>query len=645
MIIVAPFCISCFKTYLSDRLLTMRTNLFMKKVLFLALIASVLIIGCGPQSRVDGNIRYDIRFPNAEHHEAEIILTITDLDAIPVKVSMSRTSPGRYALHEFAKNVYNVLAVDGEGDTLDVFRPDLHNWIVSGHDGTLKFSYTLYANHADGTYSGINEQHAHLNIPATLVWAQGTEMQEMTVQFHPPAGSNWKAATQLESTAEPYVFTAPDFYYLMDSPTELSDFMLREWTVPADTTEYSIRLALHHNGTEQEADDYAEMAKKVVDEQIAIYGEPPAYDFGSYTFIADYLPYVYGDGMEHRNSTILTSRRSLEQGALRNLYTLSHEYFHGWNVERIRPQSLEPFSFQEANMSGSLWFAEGFTSYYDDLIIRRAGLIDNREYGEGWSGTLNYVLNSPGSKFYNPVEMSMQAPFVDAATSVDDQNKENTFISYYSWGAVIGLGLDLKLRTEFEGVTLDDYMRALWQAHGKPERPYRLDGLKSVLAEVTGSRDFAEDFFDSHIYGSEMVDLKPLFANAGFLLRKEFPGKAVVSFGSERIDFETERPTISENTLIGSPLYKAGIGGDDVLLTLGGQTIGNARDLQRILAGHKPGDTLAVSYESLGEQYESTLVLAEDPTLEVIPYEQTDMKVTEEMKTFRESWLGSKVQK
>ncbi|WP_249067108.1 M61 family metallopeptidase [Halalkalibaculum roseum] len=621
----------------------MSTTFLMKQAILLILAAVYVTIGCGVQTNVDGNIRYDIRFPNAAHHEAEITLTITDLDAIPVKVSMSRTSPGRYALHEFAKNVYNVNAIDGEGDTLDIFQPDLHNWIVSGHNGTLKFSYTLYANHVDGTYSGVNEQHAHLNIPASLVWAQGTEMQNMTIAFHPPEGSNWKVATQLKSTEDPYVFTAPNFGYLMDSPTELSNFMLREWTVPADTTNYNIRLALHHNGTEKQADEYAEMAKKVVEEQIAVYGEPPSYDYGSYTFIADYLPYVYGDGMEHRNSTILTSQRSLEEGAMRNLYTLSHEYFHGWNVERIRPQSLEPFAFQEANVSGSLWFAEGFTSYYDDLIVRRAGLIDDREYGLGWGGTLNYVLNSPGNQFYSPVEMSMQAPFVDAATSVDDQNKENTFISYYSWGAVIGLGLDLKLRTEFENITLDDYMRAMWQTYGIPEKPYRLEDLKNTLAKVTGNRQFAQDFFDRHIYGSDMIELKPLFANAGFLLRNEFPGKAVISYGSERINFKAGRPTITENTLIGSPLYKAGIDQDDVLISLGGETITNARDLQRILNAHSPGDTLGVSYESVGERYDTTLVLVEDPTLELLPYEQAGMEVTEEMKTFRESWLGSKV--
>lgn len=609
---------------------------------FLAIL--IFTSACSATYKETGEILYDIRFPNAVHNEAEITLTLTDMDAVPVQLSMSRTSPGRYALHEFSKNIYNVVALDGEGDTLDIYRPDLHNWIITGHNGTVKFNYTLYSDHADGTYSGVNEQHAHLNIPASLVWTRGLETESVVVRFHPPEDSNWKVATQLQPTEDSYTFTAPNFYYLMDSPTELSDFSLREWQVSSDTTNYTIRLAVHHNGTDEELDSYAAMAQKVVREQIAIFGEPPAYDYGTYTFIADYLPYVFGDGMEHRNSTILTSTRSLKDGAMRNLNTLSHEYFHGWNVERIRPESLEPFDFLEPNVSNALWFAEGFTSYYDDLTIRRAGLTDDKAYAERLSGMLNFVLNSPGNKFYSPVEMSMQAPFVDAATSVDAQNKSNTFISYYSWGAVIGLGLDLTLRSRFDGLSLDDYMRTLWERFGKSETPYKLEDLQRVLAEITGSTDFARSFFNRYIYAGEIIELRSLFAQAGLLLRKENPGTPVILFGEAKIDFASGRPTITQNTIIGSPLYDAGIGRGDVLLQLDGNELQNARDLQRILTSHQPGDSIVVVYESLGVQYESTLSLAEDPTLELVPYEDAGMEVTDAMQAFRENWLGSKAE-
>lgn len=617
----------------------------MKKLLILALTGFALFSGCQSEPEEDPSVRYDVRFPNIEHNEAEITLTLQDLTPGITTISMSRTSPGRYALHEFAKNVYDVSAVDENGDTLEISRPDLHNWTVGGHEGTIKFKYTLFADHADGTYSGINEQHAHLNIPATFAWVQTLSETPVTVQFHPPEEADWKVATQLQATEDTLTFTAPDYYYFLDSPIELSDFMTAEWATPSDTTDQSIKLAVHHDGTQQQVDEYAEMARKVVAEQVAIYGNPADFDYDEYTFIAGYLPYVYGDGMEHRNSTILTSRRPLEgEQALQNLYTLSHEFFHSWNVERIRPESLEPFDFMEANVSGALWFAEGFTSYYDDLTIRRAGLIGDKKYAADWAGTLNSVLGSPGNTFYSPIEMSMQAPFVDAATSVDAQNKSNTFISYYSWGAVLGLGLDLTLRAQYQDVTLDDYMRRVWEEFGKTEEPYEIEDLQQSLAELTDST-FADQFFTNHIRDGRHVDLKPLLAEAGFLMQKANPGEAVLQFGRSKINFEDGEAEITSNTQIGSPLYEAGLDEGDIIHSLDGNDINNARDLQQVLAAYSPGDSVAISYSSLGEERESSITLVENPALDVVPYEQAERELTSEMESFRRAWLGSKAEK
>src|SRR5699024_5743039 len=358
---------------------------------------------------------------------------------------------------------------------------------------------------------------------------------------------------------------------------------------------------------------------------------------------ADYLPYANGDGMEHRNSTILTSSRPLEgDGLMRNISTLSHEFFHSWNVERIRPKSLEPFDFMEANMSDALWFAEGFTSYYDDLTIRRAGLTSNKEYAADWAGTLNYVLNSPGNSYYNPIEMSRQAPFVDAATSVDAQNKSNTFISYYSWGSTIALGLDLKLRTTFDDITLDDLMRRMWSKYGKTEKPYTITDIRATLAEVTDSTQFAKQFFDRHIYDGQQVDLKPLLAKAGFSLQKADTSQPVLSFGSAKIDYKDGKATIVSQTQIGSPLYKAGLDKGDEILSIDGQTIANAKEMQRLLGAYNAGDQLQITYRSLREEKEGSVVPAENPALELIPYEQMDKSLTAEMKEFRQDWLGSK---
>lgn len=413
-------------------------------------------------------ISYEISFENAVHHEADIKASFSNIKEDTLSVRMSRTSPGRYALHEFAKNVYGFSATDSKGNKLRVIRPNNHEWQILGHDGTINISYTLFANRGDGTYAQIDETHAHLNIPATFIYAPSLSEIPLEVKFNVREDLNWNVATQLPVVSG-NTYSAPNLQYFMDSPTEISDFSLREFKVGLQ----NVRLALHHNGSEQEVDTYFEKVKKVVLAEREIFGELPKFDYGTYTFLACYVPNASGDGMEHRNSTVLTSARSLAKGGMeRNIGTVSHEFFHAWNVERIRPQSLEPFNFEEANMSGELWFAEGFTSYYTNLILCRAGLITPKAYVEGLAGGFNYVWNSNGRQFFNPIEMSYQAPFVDAATSVDPVNRDNTFISYYSYGSVLGLALDLSLRKE--NLNLDDYLKMVWLQYGKMKRPIPL---------------------------------------------------------------------------------------------------------------------------------------------------------------------------
>ena len=372
----------------------------MSRLLLLGLLSVPSLISAQTRA-VARPVLYELAFPNAVHHEAEVRATFSGLPARPLELRMSRSSPGRYALHEFAKNVYAVKAVDSRGRALRVSRPNPHQWNVAGHDGTVTVTYTLFGDRADGTYAGIDLTHAHLNMPATFMWARGLEARPVRVTFR-PAGP-WRVATQLFPTADSLTFTAPHLQYFMDSPTELSAHDVRSWTVTSGGRSQTIRFALHHAGTGAELDAYAEQVKKVVAEQEAMWGELPRYDAGTYTFIADYLPYVNGDGMEHRNSTILTSTRPLSAGGFGNLGTVSHEYFHSWNVERIRPRSLEPFNFEEANMSGELWLAEGVTSYYDDLFIRRAGIYALDEYAGTLTGPVNTVLNAPGRRFFTPV--------------------------------------------------------------------------------------------------------------------------------------------------------------------------------------------------------------------------------------------------
>lgn len=581
-------------------------------------------------------VRYDLSFENAVHHEARITVTYRDVGRAPVRFEMSRSSPGRYALHEFAKNVYSVSAVDGAGRPLTVERTDPYGWTVGGHDGTVSVTYTLYGDRADGTYAQIDAAHAHLNMPAALMWARGFDDRPVELTFHSPNPA-WRVATQLAPTANPTVFTAPNLQYLMDSPTELSDHMVREWQVDDAGVPRTIRIALHHPGTAEQADIFAGRARKVVDQLIAVFGDVPDFDYGTYTFLADYLPQVSGDGMEHRNSTVISGSRSLADADYGQIGTLSHEFFHAWNVERLRPAELEPFDFTRANATPSLWFAEGFTNYYGPLAIRRAGLSTVDRFLAEIGGQANVIVNTPARAYGSPQEMSLRAPFVDAAASIDPTNP-NIFTSYYTYGAALALTLDLTLRQRFDGLTLDDYMRQMWRTHGRTEKAYTPDDLRAGLAEVTGDPAFAWAFFDASIQRSEMPDLAPLLAQAGVVMKPRNPTGAWA--GPARLQVADTVVRLAGATAPDTPLYLAGLDSGDEIVRLGDTAIDSQANWDDALKALKPGDTVAITYIQRGAERTAQLRLGTDPAFELVRIETTGGAATPAQLAFRNAWLG-----
>lgn len=588
------------------------------------------------QAQAAAPVRYDLRFENAVHHEARITVTYRDVGRAPVRFEMSRSSPGRYALHEFAKNVYSVSAVDGAGRPLTVQRTDPYGWTVAGHDGTVSVTYTLYGDRADGTYAQIDAAHAHLNMPATLLWARGFDDRPVELRFHRPDPA-WRIATQLAPTSQPDVFTAPNLQYLMDSPTELSDHMVREWQVDDAGTPRTIRIAIHHPGTAEQADVFAAQARRIVDQQIAIFGDVPDFDYGTYTFLADYLPQVSGDGMEHRNSTVLSGSRSLADADYGQIGTLSHEFFHAWNVERLRPAELEPFDFTRANPTPSLWFAEGFTNYYGPLAIRRAGLSTVDRFLAEVGGQANAIVNTPARSYGSPQEMSLRAPFVDAAASIDPTNP-NIFTSYYTYGAALALTLDLTLRQRFDGLTLDHYMRQMWRTHGRVEKAYTPDDLRAGLAEVTGDPAFARAFFDASVRGSEMPDLAPLLAQAGVVMKPRNPAGAWA--GPARLQVAETVVRLAGATAPNTPLYLAGLDGGDEIVRLGDTIIDSQADWDDALKALKPGDTVAITYIQRGAGRTAQLRLGSDPAFDLVRIETMGGSPTPEQLAFRNAWLG-----
>lgn len=579
-------------------------------------------------------------FPNAVHHEARISLTVSDIPANkPAIFRMSRSSPGRYATHEFGKNVYDVVAKDKSGKSLAVNRIDGDVYEVFDHFGTVTVTYTLFANHADGTYAGIDPESIHLNMPAAFMWIKGFDKTPIEISFELPAENKGIIATQLFPTNNPTTFTARGLQYFMDSPTKIGDLIFREWNVSnRDGKSFKIRIALEADATAQQADELMEKTKKIVAEAKAVFGEFPNYETGTYTFIMSANPYVQGDGMEHRNSTMISIPTPLfNVNSL--LGVTSHEFFHNWNVERIRPATLEPFNFEKSNMSHELWFAEGFTQYYGELLLARAGLNTPQRFISTVTNLVNTKSNTPGATYYSPVEASNHAVFVDASVSIDKNNYANMFTSYYTYGAAVALALDLELQTRY-GKTLDHFMQAMWRMHGKSESPYHLNTMEKALAGVTSDAGFASSFFSKYIKGHEAIDYKSLLAKAGYEVKKSNEGKANIGMNTRASD--QGKVSISSATTRGTAAYEAGLDMNDEIIQLDQTPIKSVADINNYVQQKKTGDIITVTYKHRGKEKQTKLTLKESNAVSLSDIENNGQAITPEMKKIRNSWFTSK---
>jgi predicted metalloprotease with PDZ domain len=646
--------------------------------LLVFLCLNLSIFSCFAQDKTEDKtdnatkVVYHFDFSNRVHHTARVTISIPKLPKEEfLKLRMSRSSAGRYALHEFAKNIYSVSAFDAKGNKLEVVRTSPSTWNVMKPTDNMKIEYTLFADYADGTYSGINTIQAHLNAPATYLLIdnfynenfekidlikrnseENSKKQTIKVTFSLPQNykdtnqnlkgfndnnaDKWTVATQLPQINDS-TFYAPNYYYLLDSPVLIGDLFWSEWK----EADKNFRVALNKTGTEttdKEATEYVESIKKIVREEIALFGEAPNFDYGTYTFLLNYQPTAHGDGMEHRNSTIITDAEKLDDG---HLFTVAHEFIHAWNIERLRPQSLEPFDFSSTNMSSELWFGEGFTSYYTNLVMLRAGLIDETRYADLMNGMLNYVLTSPGHNFHSPAQMSQQAAFADAATANDPLSHYNTFITYYYYGGVMGLALDMELRKRFDK-SLDDYMQALWKQFGKTEKPYTMSDLQNMLYEVTKDKDFSEQFFKKHINGHELPDYNSLLSTVAMDFQLTQKGK--MWFGKLGLDIddkkESKNATISNYMLFGSPFYNAGLEKGDVLVSINNKSITSVADYREVLTTLEEGKTVKVIFERFGKENVVEVIPIQTPYRALIYFNEdnTNKKQVEE----RKKWLSTK---
>jgi predicted metalloprotease with PDZ domain len=440
----------------------------------------------------------------------------------------------------------------------------------------------------------------------------------------------------------------------MDSPVELADVRVTRFTVPQNTGPAArFRLVAHSDVSQADLDEFAGPVARLVREEIAVIGALPPFEPGEYTFLLDFEPWVEEDGMEHRNSTVITSAGGsigTSEGRSRALEAMAHEFFHLWNVERLRPAGLEPFDFSRENVTCCLWLAEGFTQYYGDLLLTRAGLADDAPVDAAAA-----VLMSPGRLVRTPVEMSEHAAFIDEAVSTDPDDRSRTFLSYYTGGEALALALDLSLRGMSSGrLSLDAYMRRLWERFGAPAdprpgyvaRPYTLADLRRELAGLTGDPAFAGQFFDRYVEGHEVPDFAALLDQAGFEVQKSAPGRGWagpvlvtdvpvgVIVGADRTG------ALLALVPFGTPLYEAGVDEGDTIVTIDGRTATAA--LWAGLRQRPPGTTVRLGVRRRdGALRETTVTLREDPSIRIVPIERLGRVPTPAQAAFRAAWLRS----
>jgi predicted metalloprotease with PDZ domain len=495
-------------------------------------------------------VAYRISMPQPASHLFEVQVDVTDMKGVDhVDFQMPRWSPGRYAVFDFAKNVQEARATAYcppgaacKQAPMSVTRLDTQTWRVSGAPGTspilnsATFTYKVFADDLSGTFSQLDRRHANFNGGSVFVYVVGHKQDAATLRVEAPAG--WKVINGHTTRPDQTEFGFPNYDELIDTPTEVApDFTVQTFEVGGKT----YRVVVHSFGEEGgRRDELVKSLEKIVRAETALMGAP---EFEQYTFLFHFDPTAgRGDGMEHLNSTQIVSTRALaERGVLEGtLGGAAHEFFHVWNVKRLRPVGLGPWDFTRPLVTQGLWIAEGFTNYYGKLSQRRAGLRDDESLLNSYAAEIGGIENSPGSKLTSAVESSILAPFLDRASNDQRTNIQNTLVSYYPKGETLALPLDLIIRGRSKGrASLDEVMRRAYEefylkspndSYYLKGRGYTLDEFQRLASRVAGFD--LSDFFRRHVYGVEPPPYDEALSYVGLRLTRTQEQRASATPGA-----------------------------------------------------------------------------------------------------------------
>lgn len=552
-------------------------------------------------------VHYSVFPKDPAAHIFEVHCTIAEPDPEGQRVSLPAWIPGSYMIRDFAKNIVRLSAGTANGPVAAT-KSDKSSWRCAPCAGPLTLIYEVYAWELSVRAAHLDPTHAYFNGTSLFLKVHGQDAGPCTVDIEAPAGegySSWRVATTLpRAGAEDFGFgryRAADYDELVDHPVEIGDFahaVFETAGVPHHVVIYGRQRA-----------DLARLTRdlqRICETHIALFGELPPME--RYLFLVTAVGDAYG-GLEHRSSCSLICRRddlprrgqdAVSEGYRTFLGLCSHEYFHTWNVKRIKPQAFMPYDLTCENYTRQLWAFEGFTSYYDDLGLLRSGLIDLNSYLELLGQTATRVWRSPGRFKQSVADSSFEAW---TKFYRQDENAPNAIVSYYTKGAVVALALDLSLRRASDGEhSLDDLMRLLWTRYGRPGEGVPEDGIEALVNELAG--EDMSGFFARYVYGTEDPPLPELLREIGidFALR---PAEGADDKGGRPAKSQSATPravlgarsgngeAVLSQVFDGGPAQKAGLAAGDTVIAVEGLRV-NGAGLEKSIAGYPVGSTVEI---------------------------------------------------
>jgi predicted metalloprotease with PDZ domain len=588
-------------------------------------------------------LHYELAFEHPTTHLMDVTIRVSGLKGATVEFAIPDWAPGSYNIENYAANIQRFRATSSSGQQLAWRKTDSQTWQIDLAGATaIAVSYQVFANTLRNNVAQYNQLHAFIGGPS--VWMYLVNGKDRPIELSIAVPSGWKIATGMEPTSD-HAFRAADYDWFADAPLEISDFAEKDFEVLGTTYHVIVHNVESNKDFTQFVSDLQKTVAATVPMFQSVTGTPQAAPFKDYYFIFHVWPKA-GGGLEHLNSTQIDfgtdwdSHDPLPNSVMTQydlkLFVAAHEFFHAWNVKRLRPLPLGPFDYTQMVHTPSLWISEGLTSYYGLLAVERTGLIPPQKYLDSMAQEITKFEAAPGRAERSIEDTSWDTWWAYQGAIAQANNLANTNYSYYDGGQIMGHILDFAIRQDTENrKSLDDWMRLLYSRYALPKPGFRPEDAIRAANEVAGAD--VSDLFRRYISGKEPIPYEQYFAYAGIEVTKKLDAEKSWS-GLELKKSEDGHAQI-RNIIPGSPAETSGLERDDVIFAVDARAIDNDGFTAQ-MAAHKPGATIRFTVLRLGEfkDFVVTLATSPYPVYALKPMENQ----TEKQKAIYNSWLGIK---